>query len=190
MLFWLFVIIGVITFASALIIIAFTPDEDELKEARDQALRKWDVALKGRNSSASIDEAQQAYYAADKALNDYRMSNRTKEKVCNGFSITLIVISIIALIAIVISSLVILISYACAGGERAMLEAEYEALVWEVENHIYDDNGDDVVGKKELYNQVREWNKDLACHQYYEKNFWVGIFCPDIYSDLKPIELK
>ena len=54
MLFWLFVIIGVVAFASALIIVALAPNEDELKEARDQALRKWDVALKVRNSSASV----------------------------------------------------------------------------------------------------------------------------------------
>lgn len=190
MLFWLFIIIGVVAFASTLIIVAFTPDEDELKEARDQALRKWDVALKVRNSSASIDEAQQSYYAADQALQDYRASNRTKEKVCNGFAITLAVIAVIAVIAIFISSIALLVIHGTAGGERVKLEAEYETLSWEVENQIYNDNGDDVVGKKELYNQVREWNKNLASNQYYEKNFWVGIFVPDIYSDLKPIELK
>ena len=190
MLFWLFVIIGVAALGGACVIIAFSPDEDELKEARDKALLKWDDAIHQHLHFKEVREYQDAYYAADKALNDYRASSRTKEKVCNGFSITLFVIAGIMAFVILISSIVLLVNYATAGGERVRLEVEYETLSWEVENKVYYDGGDDVVGKKELYNQVREWNQNLASNQYYEKNFWVGIFVPDIYNDLKPIELK
>lgn len=190
MLFWLFVIIGVVALISALVIFALMPTEDELKDARDEALREWEMSIKLHKHPRDIDKTYEAYRAADQALQDYRMSKRTKEKVCNGFAMTLFVIAILAAIAILISSLILLISYATAGGERVRLEAEYEILSWEVENQVYHDGGDDVVGKKELYNQVREWNKNLASNKYYEKNFWVGIFCPDIYGDLKFIELK
>ena len=190
MLFWLFVIIGVAALISALVIDAFSPDEDELAEMRNAALDSWSMALRLHQHPKKVHELQDAYYAADDKLNEYRRSKRTKERVCNGFSITLYVIAGIMAFAILISSIVLLFSYATAGGERAMLEAEYETLCWEVENQVYNDGGDDVVGKKELYNQVREWNKDLARNQYYEKNFWVGIFYPDIYGDLKLIELK
>jgi hypothetical protein len=190
MLFWLFIIIGVVTCIGAFVITAFAPNEDDLKEARDDAMRAWSLSLEVRAHPNEIDEKREAYYAAYEALQNYRASNRTKEKVYNGFAIAFFTIAIVAAVVIFISSIILLISHGTAGGERARLEAEYETLCWEVENKVYHDGGDDVVGKKELYNQVREWNKNLASNQYYEKNFWVGIFCPDIYSDLQFIELK
>lgn len=190
MLFWLFIIIGAVALISALVIRAFSSNEDDLKEARDDTMRAWEMSVKTHQCSDRISECQNAYYAADHALDEYRKSNCTKVKVCNGFATTLFVIAVFAAIAIFISSIVLLISHGTAGGERARLEVEYETLSWEVENQVYHDSGDDVVGKKELYNQVREWNKNLASNQYYEKNFWIGIFCPDTYGDLKFIELK
>lgn len=190
MLFWLFIIIGAVALISALVIIAFAPSEDDLKEARDNAMQAWSVSVNVRAHREQIAEKREAYYAADEALQNYRQSNCTKEKVCNGFKIALFAIAIVAAVAVFISSIVLLVTYGTAGGERVRLEAEYETLCWEVENQVYHDGGDDVVGKKELYNQVREWNKNLASNQYYEKNFWIGIFYPDIYGDLKFIELK
>ena len=190
MLFWLFIIIGVVALIGALVFIWIMPTEDELKEARDQAMQAWEMSIKTHQSPERIDEKHDAYFAADHALDEYRKSNCTKEKVCHCFANTLFVIVVIAAIAILISSIILLVNYSMAGGERARLEVEYETLSWEVENQVYHDGGDDVVGKKELYNQVREWNKALARNQYYEKNFWIGIFVPDIYGDLKPIELK
>jgi hypothetical protein len=190
MLFWLFIIIGAAALIGAFVVRVCSPTEDNLKDARDAAMRAWEISIQTHQRTEVISECQNAYYAADHALDEYRKSNRTKEKVCNGFAITLFVIAVVAAIAIFISSIVLLLSYATAGGERARLEVEYETLSWEVENQVYHDGGDDVVGKKELYNQVREWNKNLASNQYYEKNFWVGIFYPDIYGDLKFIELK
>ena len=190
MLFWLFIIVGVVALIGALVIVAFSPDEDELEEMRKTALDSWSMALNLHQHPKKVHELQDAYYAADEKLNEYRRSKRTKERVCDGFSTTLFVIAGIMACVIFISSIALLVSYSTAGGERAMLEAEYATLCWEVENQVYNDGGDDVVGKKELYNQVREWNKDLARNQYYEKNFWVGIFYPDIYGDLKLIELK
>ena len=190
MLFWLFIIIGVVTCISAFVITALAPSEDDLKDARDNAMRVWDMSLKLHEHPNELNKKREAYFAADNALQDYRASSRTKEKMCNGFSIALFVIAIAAAVAVFISSIIMLISYSIAGGEHVRLEAEYETLCWEVENQVYHDGGDDVVGKKELYNQVREWNKNLASNQYYEKNFWVGIFYPDIYGDLQFIKLK
>ena len=143
MLFWLFIIIGVVALAGARVIVAFAPDEDKLREAREDAMREWEVSIRTHQSPKQIDEKRDAYFAADEALDEYRKSNCTKEKVCNGFSITLFTIAVIAAIAILISSLILLINYSMAGGERARLEVEYETLSWEVENKVYHDGGDD-----------------------------------------------
>ena len=193
MLFWIFVIIGVSS-----IIIGVSIDRsdisDELRERKNAA---WDtycfISTPNRASGDAWhkycekrDALKASWKKAEDDYDNYVAKNDWRKKA----STTCAVIFGIAASAIVIMLLALTISYATAPGERARLEASYETLTWEVENQVYNDGGDDVVGKKELYNQVREYNAELAANQYYEKNFWVGIFVPNIYSNLKPIELK
>lgn len=189
MIFWIFVIIAVI---GAIVCCSFSQERRKLKKlefAKDAAFDRYCGYTPLPNNKESIElnrRLREEYHAADKAYDEAKSKNNRKEfyaNIAGGFMIG-------ALIILLIMSLGIIISYACSGGERARLEADYEVLSWEVENNIYQDGGDDIVGKKELYNQVREWNANLASNQYYEKNFWVGIFVPNIYGDLKPIELK
>ena len=73
-------------------------------------------------------------------------------------------------------------------GKIASNEQRYEALVYQVENEIYENDND--VGKYELYNQVREWNEDLAKGKAMQNHFWFGIFYPDIFDKFEFIELK
>ena len=73
-------------------------------------------------------------------------------------------------------------------GKIASNEQRYEALVYQVENEIYENDND--VGKYELYNQVREWNEDLAEGKAMQNDFWFGIFYPDIFDKFEFIELK
>ena len=94
-----------------------------------------------------------------------------------------------SLFIVIIMLMVIGILTLRAPATRAQLEAEYKVLSWEVENDVYAAD-DDVVGRKELYNHVREWNKILAAKQAGEKNFWYGIFVPNIYGDLQTIKLN
>jgi hypothetical protein len=184
MLFWIFVIIAVV----ALIVLLCLPDNKKkikkLEAEREVARMKWMAAMPTDCGREEYNKIRDAYYAADHAYDEARSNNSdTAQNWCIGIMIG-------ALSVLLIMGLVLGITYAVSGGERARLEADYEVLSWEVENNIYQDGGDDVVGKKELYNQVREWNAELASNKHYEKDFWFGIFVPNIYSDLKPIELN
>lgn len=66
-------------------------------------------------------------------------------------------------------------------------EQIYDSLVYQLENELYENDND--LGKKELYNQIQEWNKDLAYNQKTQRDFWNGIFYPNIYDKFKYIEL-
>ena len=43
----------------------------------------------------------------------------------------------------------------------AKKQQRYNSLVYQLENNLYDNDND--LGKKELYNEVREWNEDRKC---------------------------
>ena len=69
-------------------------------------------------------------------------------------------------------------------GIEASIEAHkqrYESLVYQAENNLYENDND--LGKKELVNQIQEWNEDLARGKALQDDFWVGIFYADIYDE-------
>lgn len=37
--------------------------------------------------------------------------------------------------------------------------------------------------------EIREWNEDLAYRKAIQRNFWVGIYYPNIYDNLEFIPL-
>ena len=92
-----------------------------------------------------------------------------------------------ALIAVVVSLLIIIFSYAGVDAQVASNQQIYESLTYQLENNLYDNDND--LGKKELYNQIQEWNKDLAYYQAIQDDFWLGIYIPDVFDQFKFIKL-
>ena len=101
------------------------------------------------------------------------------------FSIMGLVISVVA---VFIMTVFVIDANAAIDAKIATNEQRYEALVYQVENEIYDNDND--LGKYDLYNQVREWNEDLANGKAKQYNFWYGIFYPNIYDNFDYIKLK
>lgn len=95
-------------------------------------------------------------------------------------------ITVIAALAIVISGVVMIDSYGNVEAKIAMNNKRYESLVYQLENNLYDNDND--LGKKELYNEIREWNEDLAYYQNIQDSFWFGIFYPNVFDQFEFIE--
>lgn len=192
MLFWIFVIIAIISVG--VIILSRRESAAEKEYARLEAEYKSADHRHSYSYCESSTERVKLYnqlQAARTAMETYEKEHNIRNRKINkenlgnvgvGFLIGSLVIIIFMLMVIGISTL-------SAPATRAQLEAEYEVLSWEVENDVYAAD-DDVVGRKELYNHVREWNKTLASKQAGEKNFWYGIFVPNIYGDLQTIKLN
>lgn len=104
---------------------------------------------------------------------------------CLNLGIGLTVISTLVLI---IMSIVLACSYIAIDGYIAEKQVRYESLVYQYENDLYDNDND--VGKKELLSEIQDWNEDLARNKALQKNFWVGIFVPNVYDQFEFIELK
>ena len=88
---------------------------------------------------------------------------------------------------LVISAIIFANNYIGTDASVAGWEKQYESLTYQLENNLYDNDND--IGKKELMNEIREWNEDLVYHKEIQRNFWVGIYYPNIYGSLEFIPL-
>lgn len=88
---------------------------------------------------------------------------------------------------LVISAIGFATNYIGTDASIAKWETQYESLTYQLENNLYDNDND--IGKKELMDEIREWNGNLAYHKEIQRNFWVGIYYPNIYDNLEFIPL-
>ena len=102
--------------------------------------------------------------------------------------VVLIFVSVVSALVVLIMSIFVIIANVGVEGKIASNEQRYESLVYQVENEVYENDND--LGKYDLYNQVREWNEDLAEGKAMQNDFWFGIFYPDIFDEFEFIELK
>lgn len=77
-------------------------------------------------------------------------------------------------------------TYMTAGRDYAVKQEEYNALIYKIENTEVQDNFN-FVGK-EIIDEVSEWNKEIREAQYWEDDFWFGIFWPDFWNELELID--
>lgn len=80
-------------------------------------------------------------------------------------------------------------SYIGTDAKIERFNATYESLVYQYENKVFD-NDDDEIGKKELYNQIQDWNESIAYKQTIQDNLWIGIFYPNVFDQFKLIEYE
>lgn len=89
-------------------------------------------------------------------------------------------------IFLLIFALILSCTYMTAGRDYAVKQEEYNALIYKIENTEVQDNFN-FVGK-EIIDEVSEWNKEIREAQYWEDDFWFGIFWPDFWNELELID--
>lgn len=82
----------------------------------------------------------------------------------------------------------IIINNVAPDAKIAEYQAHYDSLVYQYENDIYDNDND--LGKRDLMEDIEAWNTDLAYRKKVQRNYWVGIFYPNIYDDFDFVELR
>lgn len=96
--------------------------------------------------------------------------------------------SIIGFVAVLSSIVIIFFSHMGLDAKVEKYNARYESLVYQYENNIYENDND--LGKKELMDDIQSWNEDVSYYKELQYDFWLGIYCPNIYDQFEKIELK
>lgn len=99
-----------------------------------------------------------------------------------------VVIAFISLIVAIVMLVTIVVRNVNVDAYVAENQIRYEMLVYQYENDIYDNDND--LGKRDLMEDIQEWNEDLAYYREAQDDFWVGIFHPNVYDQFEFIELK
>lgn len=110
------------------------------------------------------------------------------EKRFCDYSGPFLVIAFLSFLVSIIMLVVIIVKNTNVDAYVAENQMRYEMLVYQYENDIYDNDND--LGKRDLMEDIQEWNEDLAYYRKAQDDFWVGIFHPNVYDQFEFIELK
>lgn len=109
----------------------------------------------------------------------------------DGIKTTGIVITIMSAIIIIFMLILILNNYAGPGSitdkaKRYKIEKSY--IVAEINDEkYYDEHG--LLQKDTMYS-IEYWNDFVEFHKKYQRNFWIGIFIPNIFDDIETIDYE
>lgn len=97
-------------------------------------------------------------------------------------------VAAISIIAAFVMTTVLIMGNISIRANLPAMRVRYESLVYQYENNLYENEND--VGKKELMDQIQEWNEKIANGKTYQRDFWVGIFVPNVYDEFDFIEVE
>lgn len=110
------------------------------------------------------------------------------EKRFCDYSGPFLVIAFLSFLVAIVMLVVIVVKNTNVDAYVAENQMRYEMLVYQYENDIYDNDND--LGKRDLMEDIQEWNENLAYYREAQDDFWVGIFHPNVYDQFEFIEFK
>lgn len=117
-----------------------------------------------------------------------KVSYGARYNVLLGFGAALLVVASFLVVAAIVMGIIILIENSGTEAKLEDLRQRGEILEYQAKNDLYDNNND--FGKKELYSEIEDYNSTIVKGKAMQNDFWYGIFYPNIYDHLEPIDYK
>lgn len=96
-------------------------------------------------------------------------------------------LTIVSFMALCFMCAVLAANYIGVDAKVASDTVRYEHLKAQYESDAY--KNANKIAQYNLLQQIGDWNQELAKNQKLTHDFWIGIFIPDYYDDLKYIEV-
>ena len=125
-------------------------------------------------------------FVADFCFVIFIMSKNKYDGAWDAINIISLVLAITAFVLSIGLGGISIIARAGADAYLASMQEKRSALVYQLENDIYDNDND--LGKKELYSEITEYNCDVAEGKIKQNNILVYNLYPDVYDELELIE--
>ena len=103
-----------------------------------------------------------------------------EQLIANSYVMAIVMALILCILGIVIG-----INHVTVSGDTMKLQQEYESLYYQASHHMY--NNENEIGKKELMNQIQEYNAGLVSRKYYSKSPWFNWFYAIDYDQFEEI---
>ena len=89
--------------------------------------------------------------------------------------------------------MIIMIIFLCCAhiGIDARVEKSketYEAIIYKVESGACRDEFG--LLNKEIIDEIQAWNESVIINQKMQNDFWIGIFCPNVYDQFETIDYE
>lgn len=98
---------------------------------------------------------------------------------------------LIGILGIVISTFMligIIVSNCSAKGYLVANQEKYKSLIYKVETEeVRDEFG---IINKEYIDEIQRWNEDVVKYKAMQRDFWIGIFYPNIFDEFETIDLE
>lgn len=117
-----------------------------------------------------------------------RMPYGSTYDVLSGVGTILLIVVFLLVIVAIVMGIIILVENSGTDARLEDLRQRGEILEYQLENDLYDNDND--LGKKELYSEIEDYNSTIVKGKAMQNDFWYGIFYPDIYDQLEPIDYK
>lgn len=105
-----------------------------------------------------------------------------------GFELLGEIISIIFGVAVIISIVILVGQYVTIDAYLEENKETYNAITYKVESDACRDEFG--LLNKEVIDEIQEWNKNVVFYKSIQKNFWVGIYYPNVFDEFEKIDYE
>ena len=97
-----------------------------------------------------------------------------------------IAIAFVSTIAVVSMFVIILGNHSIVKEKARRYKVDREYIIAQLnDENCYNEYG---LLEKNLAYTIEDWNDFVKFHKRYQRNFWIGIFIPNVFDDLEPID--
>lgn len=96
------------------------------------------------------------------------------------------VLAVVFGIVVGISLICMICDYSTQDATIAANKQRYGGITYEISSGIY--ANDYNISTANVIDKARKWNEDLASNKLMQRNFWIGIYIPNIYDNFQYID--